>query len=126
MGTHIAKHHIAALEAVFGVKARIIGSGGLEQAHEHCALLHREIFRLHVEIGLCRSVDAESVASEIHRVGIHFKNLLLVIEHLDFCGQNPLLALHYQDFHTGYIAQQAGGILRAHTKHVFHKLLRDG
>ena len=126
MRLHILEHHIAAAQAVLGIELGIVGACSLEESHKHSRLLGVEVAWLHIEVGLCGSLDAIGVAAEIHGVGIHGENLLLGVEHFKLHGKNPLLALHDDNFQSRHLAEQAGGILRAHTEHILHKLLSDG
>ena len=76
---HVLEHHVAARQAVLGVNARVVGAGGLEQSHEHGALLKLELPRRCPEVGVGSRLDAD----------------------------DPFLALHDEHLHAGNIAQQS-------------------
>ena len=123
---HVLQYLVAAPQAVLGVDARVIGAGGLEQAHEHSALLELEVTRCGLEIGIGGSLDAVGIAAEVHRIGIHLQDFLLGIEDFQLGGDDPLLALHDEHFHARNIAQQACRVVAAGAEHVLHQLLGDG
>ena len=77
---HVVQHGVTAFETVFGVQTRVVGAGGFEQSHEYGTFLHGELAGRFGEVGRCRRLDAVGVAAEVHRVGVHLQNLLLVVE----------------------------------------------
>ena len=123
---HIAQHHISALQTALGVEPRVVGRRSLQQAHQHCTLLDGEVFWRGVEVGFSCRLYAVAVATEIHCIGIHRKNLLFRIEHFNLHRKKHLLAFHYYDFQSRHLAKQTCAIVGAHPEHVLHQLLGDG
>ena len=123
---HIVQYHVAALQAVLRINARVIVGSGLQHTYQYGCLVGCQIFRCSAEVGFAGCFDAKGVGTEVHRVGIHGKNLLLAEEHLNLCGGNPLLAFHDEHFYSWNIAEQTRRVLRAYTEHIFYQLLRDG
>ena len=123
---HILQHHVAAPERGFGIYARIVRAGGLEEADKHGGLFGFQVARLFIEIGTRGRLDAVGVAAEVNGVGVHRQYLVLVVEQFEFDGYQHLLALLDEDAHARDITQQSRGILRADAEHILHQLLRDG
>ena len=120
VGKHVVQHHVAALQGVLRIDARVIGRGGLEESYQHGCLLGLELLGRGVEVGLGSRLDAEGVRAEVDGVGIHLEDFLLAAEHLDFGGDNHFLALHHQDAYARNLAQQARRIVGAHPEHVLN------
>ena len=92
---HIVKHNVTAIHGVLRIDARIVIGGCFQQTHEDSSLVGCQVLGSSSEIGLGGSLDAKGVRTEVHSIGIHGQNLLLVEEEFDFHSSNPLLALHY-------------------------------
>ena len=123
---HVVHHHVAALDGVLGMRDGVVEGGGLEHAYEHGSLVDGELLRGVAEVGLAGGLDAKGIAAEVDGVGIHRQDLVLVENHLQLEGDNPLLGLHDEHLQTGNVAQQTRGILGAHAEHVLGQLLGDG
>ena len=124
MGIEVVEHGVAACQTVLGIGTRVVHRGGLEHTDQQGALLGGQFFRRGVEIGLGSRLDAVSVGTEVYGIGVHGDDLFLVEDRLQFGGDDPLLALDNENLQPGDLAQQTGGILRAHAEHVLGQLLR--
>ena len=124
MGIEVMEHGVAACQTVLGIGTRVVHRGGLEHTDQQGALLGGQLFRCCVEIGLGSGLDAVSVRAEVYGVGVHGDDLFLVEDRLQLGGDDPLLALDNENLQPGDLAQQTGGILRAHAEHVLGQLLR--
>ena len=123
---HVFEYLVAAPQAVLGVDARVIGTGSLEQTHEHGALFEFEVARRGFEVGIGSCLDAVGVAAEVHGVGIHLEDFLLAVQDFQLGGDDPFLALHDEHFHTRDITQQTRRVIAAGAEHVLYQLLCDG
>ena len=123
---HITQHYVAAIEAVLGMDARVVISGGLQHAHEDSSLVGSQVLGCGAEVSLAGCLDAEGVRTEVHGVGIHRQDLLFAEIHFQFGGRNPLLGLHDEHLDAGDVSKYASGIFRANAEEVLGELLSDG
>ena len=123
MGIKVVEHGVAACQTVLGIGTRVVHRGGLEHTDQQSALLGGQLFRCGVEIGLGSRLDAVGVRTEVYGVGVHGDDLFLVEDRLQLGGDDPLFALDNENLQPRDLAQQTGGILRAHAEHVLGQLL---
>ncbi len=121
---HVAQHSVAAAQTVLWINAWVIVGCGLEHTHENGRLVGGHVLWRCAEVCVAGRFHAVSIRTEVHRVGVHGQDFLLVEQHFNLNGGNPLLALHYQHLHTGDIAEQTCGVLCADPEHILHQLLR--
>ena len=126
MQQHVVHHHVATLKGVLWIGDGIVEGGGLQHSHEHGCLFGGQSFGGGVEIGLTGRLDTVCVASEVNRVGIHCENFVLVEDHFQLGGDNPLLGLHDEHLQAGNLSENTRGILGADAEHILGQLLRDG
>ena len=77
---HVVEHHVAAFQRVVGIDAWVVVSRGLQQSNEDGRLVGGQLLGCRSEVRLGSRLDAESIRTEIHGVGIHGEYFLLVEE----------------------------------------------
>ena len=122
----VLKYGVAACQRGFGVQARVIGTGGLEEADERGSLFVIQAVGGDAEIGAGSSLDAEAVGTEIDGIEVHSENLFFRIGHLELDGHDPFLGLHDEDLQARNVAEEARGVLCADIEEVLGQLLGDG
>ena len=123
---HVVEHHIASFDAVLGVRNGVVCRRCLQHSHESGRLFYCHPLRGGVEVCLACGLYSKGICAEVHGVGVHRENLVLAVEELQFGGDNPLLALHYEHAYAWDVAQQSRAVLCAHAEHVLCQLLGDG
>ena len=104
MRNHIAQDDVPASHTVLRIGTGIVHGSSLEHAHQDSSLIGSQILRLCIEISLCRCLDAIGIRTKVNGIRIHRNNLLLVEDSLQFCTNDPFLALHDDDAQSGDLA----------------------
>ena len=71
-------------------------------------------------------MDTKGIATKIHGIEVHGKDVLFTVEHLNLNGSRPLLRFHNEQLDSRNIAKKTCRILITGLVHIFNQLLGDG
>ena len=87
---HLLEHHIAAIDAAFGVPNGIKSRWILEHSHKCSCFFHAKFVWLLTEIYIRCGFHAHSIVKKVKLIEIHLNDFVLGIESLKFDGYHPL------------------------------------